>query len=409
MFPKVRPRRPRASVTLLGVAALLSLFIGPGLRLDNPTPRETQAPIQLGTSFSPWRARALGLAPEQAFGELLGLHFAVIRLAARWNMTGSDGGGELDRLMAMAAAAHQPVLLEVGVKSLGWPEFYPPAGLLEGIPDGGDVGTDPILRTPLLAFVRQVVLRYRNSPVLVGWQVENEPFNAAGPHRWWIDAQLLQAEMATVRELSRKPIVVNAFTHFNALFDRVSSSDGLSLANLLGFESNGAEPRSLGMLRPGDVLGLDVYTRIGYRVLGQDGLSLADADWASRAGEWLARARAGGADAWVTEAEAEPWEASGVTSAQPRSLHPNQVGPDGRPAAGAGLHDDPALGQRVLALARGSRRQVLDRGGPPGAARGGAAGVRAFPRLGTLTANLGRCRPTWRASCCSRTCGRPGS
>src|SRR5215472_9431381 len=238
MFPLVRPRRPRATVTAIGFVALVSsLLLGPGLQLK-PQPSRVMTPgLQLGTSFSPWRARALGLEPDGAFAELLQMHFAVIRLAARWDEVDATGYGSLDTLMAMAAAAHQPVVLEVGLKSLGWPEFYPPAGLLADVPDGGDAGADPALRPPLLAYVQQTVLRYRSSPVLVAWQVENEPFNAAGPHRWWLDGGLVGAEMRAVRALDRRPLILNAFTHFNALFDRVSSASGLSLANLLGFES----------------------------------------------------------------------------------------------------------------------------------------------------------------------------
>lgn len=62
--------------------------------------RVTSAPLELGASFSPWRAQALGLDPDQAFAELLAMRFAVIRLAARWDLVDSVGYGELDHLRA---------------------------------------------------------------------------------------------------------------------------------------------------------------------------------------------------------------------------------------------------------------------------------------------------------------------
>jgi hypothetical protein len=109
------------------------------------------------------------------------------------------------------------------------------------------------------------VLRYRDNSALVAWQVENEPFNRAGPQRLWIDAEFLRDEIASVRQLDvhHRPVIVNAFSHFNLVFDQASARQGFDFRQWLGFDADSAERDGLSVLGRGDVLGLDVYTAIG--------------------------------------------------------------------------------------------------------------------------------------------------
>ncbi|HEX6489421.1 MAG TPA: hypothetical protein VF137_11205 [Candidatus Dormibacteraeota bacterium] len=317
--------RLRLPSLVLGAVLALSFIVTPTQPSSAPEARLLSASsVQVGTSFSPWRAENLGLDYRAAFAELLAMHFRVIRVAVRWDQVEASGYDQPDLLLRMAEAAHQPVVLEVGMKSLGWPEFYLPPGL-PSTPDGGDVGASHAVRAEVVAYVRQTVLRYRASPSLVAWQVENEPFNPAGPHHWYIDQETVKAEMNAVRALDPRPLEVNAFTHFNLLLDRASTGGGLSPASFLGFDAPYAETEALGVEHRGDVLGLDVYTHIGYDVLGQRGVTTADPDWAESAGRWAAKARDQRKLAWVMEAQAEPWEASPSTNAHPQSLRPTDI------------------------------------------------------------------------------------
>src|SRR5207302_3554831 len=149
-----------------------------------------------------------------------------------------------------------------------------------GLHQGQDVATDSAFREAALSFVDATVDRYRDNPLLVAWQVENEPFNRAGPQRLWIDAEFLRDEIASVRAMDghHRPVIVNAFSHFNLVFDQASARQGFDFRQMLGFDADGAERDSLSVLKPGDVLGLDVYAAIGYQFLGQDQHSRADAD-----------------------------------------------------------------------------------------------------------------------------------
>src|SRR5262245_14235303 len=127
-------------------AALALALLAAGGR--EPPPR-ADAPVAVGASFSPERALATGLDDLVAFRRLEAMRFAVIRLAVSWDVVDSGGYGHLDRLVAEAERSGQPLVLSVGMKAPGWPEFYVPARLAAAGPD------DPWLRAAALGHVRR--------------------------------------------------------------------------------------------------------------------------------------------------------------------------------------------------------------------------------------------------------------
>src|SRR5207245_888048 len=168
-----------------------------------------------------------GLDYHKAFRQLEAMHFRVIRLSAYWDQIDQEGYAQLDWLMNEAQRSRQPVVLAVGMKGLGWPEFYVPVSALP--PDGLTHGQD-------------------------------------------------------------------------------AARQGFDLRQWLGFEADSAEKDGLSVLNKGDVLGLDVYTAIGYHFLGQDQMSHADGDWPDRLARVRDLVKRQGKQAWITEAQAEPWE-----------------------------------------------------------------------------------------------------
>jgi hypothetical protein len=257
------------------------------------------------------------------------MHFRLIRLSTYWDQVDREGYDQLDWLMSEARKSHQPVALTVGMKALGWPEFFIPASAapVGGLHQGQDVATDSAFREAALSFVVATVDRYRDNPVLIAWQVENEPFNRAGPQRLWIDAEFLRDEIASVRALDgrHRPVIVNAFSHFNLVFDQASARQGFDFRQWLGFDADSAERDGLSVLGRGDVLGLDVYTAIGYQFLGSDHVSHADGDWPDRLARVRELAHKQGKLAWITEAQAEPWESSDLNYANPKSTSPSAI------------------------------------------------------------------------------------
>ena len=308
----------------VGLVLIVLVAVSAGSLL---TPHRARAhtvagPVQVGVSFSQRRAWSLHLDSHAAFNELLDMHFRVIRLSVYWDEVAESGYQETDWQLRQAAAAGQPVVLTVGMKGLSWPEFYIPPQYVPAVGDGEDVSQDQALRAGVLDFIATTVNRYRGYSNLVSWQVENEPFNRAGPHRWWIGRDLLLQESALVRSLDPRPQIVNVFGHFNMQLDQAASRNGMTIGSLLGFDSDSAERDSLATLHPGDVLGFDVYTKIGYKFLGRSQVATANDDWDEHVAKWRAISAGEGKHAWVTEMQAEPWEADQSTLANPQSFAP---------------------------------------------------------------------------------------
>src|SRR2546423_14974845 len=105
------------------------------------------------------------------------MHFRVIRLSSYWDQVDKEGYDQLDWLMSEAQQARQPIALTVGMKALGWPEFFVPTSVkdLTGLSQGQDVASDSSLRAAALASVVRTGRRYPHNPALVAWQIENGP------------------------------------------------------------------------------------------------------------------------------------------------------------------------------------------------------------------------------------------
>src|ERR1700704_587740 len=331
-LPRIQSLVLRRRVQAIAIVLLIPLLVLAPLHLFVPAAAKAHgvvAPVQVGISFNPHRAASMGLDYRNAFTRLEALHFRVIRLSAYWDQIDQEGYDQLDWLMSEAKRAGQPVVLAVGMKGLGWPEFYIPASAMPavGLIHGQDVASDASLRDATLAFIHDTVLRYRDNSTLIAWQVENESFNRAGPHRLWIDAGFLREGISSVRQLDghHRPLIVNAFSHFNLILDQASARQGFDFRQFLGFEADSAERDGLSLLGKGDVLGLDVYTAIGYRFLGHDNVSRADGDWPDRLAKVRDLVRRQGKQAWITEAQAEPWETGANSDADPKSTSPQAI------------------------------------------------------------------------------------
>ena len=245
------------------------------------------------------------------------MRFGIVRLSASWREIEQFGYEHLDWLLAASERARQPVLLTLGMKAQGWPEFYLPEGLN---PD------DPAVQRRAIVHVREVARRYRDNSALVAWQIENEPFNRSGPHAWCIPRHLVRAEAEAVRALDRdRPLVVTTFAHFDAGLDRTSSRHQSTWKRRLGLAVP-AEREALSLLHRGDILGLDVYPSIGWLDPGGVAqVARAAPDQLATVARWRRIAREQGKRVWVTEAQAEPWEA-GPRPRDPVSVRPEAIG-----------------------------------------------------------------------------------
>ncbi len=272
-------------------------------------PVRARGRCELGLSFRPLQAEALGLSPEAVFDRLLQEPAPLIRLGAYWNRIETKPGtiepAELDARLERAAAAGKRVILAVGaVKTFGYPELHLPSHLApRGLPEGTLIS--PTSHQELAAaaqhFVAWVVDRYRSNPAVIAWQVENEALDPLGvEHSWRLSLDFVAAEAETVRRVDPgRPVLMSGFVPLSAPV-RLSQ----------WWRTRGQGDSLAGARALADQVCLDLYPRhavaaLGDRTIYLDGGSMP---W-SRLGRRRLNAAAGGRPVLVTEGQAEPWEA----------------------------------------------------------------------------------------------------
>lgn len=133
-------------------------------------------PLALGVSFIPYYAQSLGLDPQKTMDELININVKRFRLVSYWNV-GEPSAGEynfddLDWQFKKAEQAKAKVSLAIGLRQPRWPECHMPKW----------AQNQPIEKWQprLESYITKVVDRYKNSPSLESWQLENEYFNDFG-------------------------------------------------------------------------------------------------------------------------------------------------------------------------------------------------------------------------------------
>ncbi len=274
-------------------------------------PVEPRGPAQLGISFRPLQAAALGLDPAAALRDLLGYPFQLIRLGAYWNQLEPRPGDfdyrELDHQLDAAERAGKRVILCVGpVKAFGYPEFFvPPHHLDPPLREGALVTPDehPRLLAAATSFLDRVVRRYRQHAAIVAWQVEHEAVDPLGmEHSWRLAAAFVRAEVEAVRAADPgRPVLLNGFlpastpVRLQQWWRTRDQGDSLAVAQCLA-----------------DIVGIDFYPRHALASAGPLALYLDGSrgrrqqrrvdrllDWAAGTGRRL----------MIAEGQAEPWEA----------------------------------------------------------------------------------------------------
>ncbi|HEX8182203.1 MAG TPA: beta-galactosidase [Candidatus Saccharimonadales bacterium] len=134
---------------------------------------QASKPLVVGTSFIPAYAESLGLDPKQTMDALINdLGVRHFRLVSYWNQLEPEQGrydfSLLDWQFAKAEQAGAKVTLSLGLRQPRWPECH--------MPDWARNKPESVWQPQLEAFMAQVVNRYKTSPALDSYQVENEFF-----------------------------------------------------------------------------------------------------------------------------------------------------------------------------------------------------------------------------------------
>jgi hypothetical protein len=167
-------------------------------------PVNPSRPIVWGTTFSQYFAEQMGMDWKETYGAIItDLKPKKIRLIAEWDKIESKQNqydfSDLDWQISEAVKVHSEVLIAVGLKTPRWPECHLPGWALN-LPHGEkDV--------ELNKYIQAVAEHYSNNPVVVMWQVENEPFLIFGTCARRTP-QELDDEIASIRAIDSRPILL---------------------------------------------------------------------------------------------------------------------------------------------------------------------------------------------------------
>lgn len=186
------------AMLLIGAVATASLF----LWYRSAAPRKHA--VAYGVTFSTSYAKELGLDWKQAFiATLDDLGVRHFRIPVYWNAVEKEQGArdwsEVDWMLEEAEKRGASVILAVGRKTPRWPECHVPEWAMALSPEKQN--------ERVLEFLAAEIEHFKDAPAVKRWQVENEPmfrFGKCPPP----DREMLKREIALVRELDTRPVMV---------------------------------------------------------------------------------------------------------------------------------------------------------------------------------------------------------
>ena len=239
--------------------------------------------FEYGVSFSRFHSDELKLDWKKTYLAILDdLKVRHLRLTAHWPITEPKDNiynfYELDFQVREAEKRNATIILAVGRRLPGWPECH--------TPDWADKLPLDQQKIKLLSYIETVVNRYKKSPAIRYWQVENEAFLAffsgalCGRYSGGLD-DFLKEEISLVRKLDpSRQIVVTDSGEFGTWYKAYGSS--------------------------GDVFGTSMYLYVWWRnYLGPIRYPITPAFF--RIKHSLVRLIYGTKPSMVIELSAEPW------------------------------------------------------------------------------------------------------
>lgn len=163
---------------LVWIAVLLMLWVGTMYGIAQWYIRGNEAkPQVLGVSFIPSYAESLGLDAKKTLDALINeIGIRHFRLVSYWSQLEPQPGKYdftlLDWQFEKAEAAGAKITLSLGLRQPRWPECHLPKWA-RSLPSGVEAGT---WQSKLLDYIEAVVDRYKDSPALESYQLENEYF-----------------------------------------------------------------------------------------------------------------------------------------------------------------------------------------------------------------------------------------
>jgi len=260
---------------LLAVVVVWFFYIG------NPKPAEK---MTWGVDFSQMQTEIMGLNWKETYLAIIDdLGAKNIKLHTQWDWVEGKKDDyyfdDIDWQIKKAEEKNVNIIYVVGLKTGRWPECH--------MPEWANSLSKEEQQAQTLEFIKQVVLKYKDSSAIKYWQVENEPFFKFGecPSWYYDNTEFLQKEVALVKSLdpSRKIIVSDS-----------------------GEQSFWFKPA-----KTGDIVGITMYRKVWFHIVDGFGFYY---DFLLRPIYYARRAelinRFFGKDVICIELQAEPWTES---------------------------------------------------------------------------------------------------
>ena len=162
--------------------------------------------ISWGVTFSQKHAQNFGLNWKEVYLAILDdLKVKNLRVIVYWDLIEPEEGNynfeDLDWQIKEAEEREVKIALVIGMKVPRWPECH--------LPNWAENLEKPQQQEKILAMLKEIVLRYKDSPAISYWQVENEPFFPFG-NCPWVDLKFFKKEIDYVKSLDplKRPIMV---------------------------------------------------------------------------------------------------------------------------------------------------------------------------------------------------------
>jgi hypothetical protein len=176
--------------------------------------------MRLGTTFSSFHSDQKKLPLHDAVRELLQFGFTMIRIGSYWSdyekIQNQYDYSVLEYIVDQCQKHNQKIILTVGAKSPRWPEFHIPEWAMNKMNSRSHIGA--LFRSPItdisddiVKSVEHTVRHFKKYDCIYAWQVENEPLDPSGPHKWEIPHPLLIREIETVKSIDTRPVIVNVW------------------------------------------------------------------------------------------------------------------------------------------------------------------------------------------------------
>jgi len=169
--------------------------------------------IKWGVNFSQKQAENLGLDWQAVFISLIGdMGVRNFKIITHWDLIEVEerrySFDDLDWQIEKIEESGAKAFLALGMKTPGWPECH--------IPEWAGTLNKQKQQEVILDFLKNIVLRYKDSSAIWAWQVENEPFFPFGECPW-VDKSFLKKEIDLVKSLDaqNRPIIISDSGEFS--------------------------------------------------------------------------------------------------------------------------------------------------------------------------------------------------